>query len=127
VQLKKKTLKPIPKEADEQKAFCRWLDLKKICYQGSMMGSFLHPATYNRAKLMGCKSGFPDIMVFDKPPLAHPSHNYIGIAIELKRIKGGIISEEQYTWHNALILRKWLVKVCYGADEAIEFMKSLGF
>lgn len=46
------------------------------------------------------------------------------IKIEMKRKKGGAVSPEQKEWAHIYELAGIPNKVCKGADEAIEFVKS---
>lgn len=124
VRTKKAPIESNPVEWMEQRALCQWMDLKDICYQGSLIGAFLHPATFNRSKAMGVQSGHPDIMIYDRPP---NQNKFVGVAIEMKRKNGGVVSELQEHWQLALSERGWKVKICYGADEAISFLQVLGF
>ena len=121
---KKTVLSSVPLEEDEQSALCEWMNIKKILYQASALGAFMHPATFTKMQKIGCKAGFPDIMIFDRPP-KYPE--YVGVAIEMKRKKGGKISDEQSEWCLQLAVRKWEVRVCLGADDAIKFLTELGF
>jgi hypothetical protein len=116
-----------PLEESEQMALVDWLDIHGICYQASQMGAYLAPATFNRMKRMGCKPGFPDIMIYDRPYLCENGSLYVGCAIELKRKKGGIVSEEQSKWMERLAERGWACSICYGAEEAIAFLETLGY
>jgi hypothetical protein len=79
-----------------------------------------------RAKLrrQGLKPGVPDVIIVDPPP-AFP--NAKGAAIELKRRKGGKVSEEQMDWIIKLNLLGWKTAVCKGKDEAIEQLKAWGY
>ena len=116
-----------PLEESEQMALVDWLDWNGICYQASQMGAYLAPATYNRMKRMGCKSGHPDIIIYDRPYLCENGSMYVGCAIEMKRKKGGIVSPEQAQWITNLRNRGWACNICYGAEEAISFLKTLGY
>ena len=116
-----------PLEEDEQSALVQWLDLNRILYNISISGVYLHPATFNRIKKIGYRAGLPDIIIFDRPPVCHNGFVFSGAAIELKRRSGGVVSEDQKDWINKLSDRGWAASVCYGCDEAIEFLKNLGY
>ena len=113
-----------PLEESDQMAVCDWMDWNGICYQGSQVGAFLAPATFNRMKRMGVKAGHPDIIIYDSPPMLP---NKKGTAIEMKRVKGGVVSDLQKEWQTKLTERGWIAMVCRGADEAISFLKTLGY
>lgn len=52
-----------------------------------------------------------------------------GVAIELKRRKPAAsrLSESQDEWAARLTAVGWVVRTCYGTDEAIALLQSLGF
>lgn len=116
----------VPLECLEQETVSQWLDLHKVFYNISISGAFLHPATFNRLKRMGYKRGLPDILIFD-PPSAYSEMGAVGVVIEMKRRKGGIISDEQAIWLEKLTNRKWICFVAKGADEAINFLELCGY
>lgn len=130
---KEKTLNPRvkvalesnPLECVDQETVANWLDLYKVLYSASVAGVYLHPATFNRVKKIGYKRGLPDILIFQKPPAY--GDRYVGVAIELKRRKGGIVSDEQKAWLDNLNKNGWLVGVMRGADQAIEFLEICGY
>jgi hypothetical protein len=68
----------------------------------------------------GVQSGIPDLV------LPGPDTRWRCLAIELKRSKGGRVSEEQEAWHRLLRSCGWRVLVCCGADDAIEQLRALG-
>jgi hypothetical protein len=70
------------------------------------------------AKLVasGLSRGYPDIEVF--------IGNGKSLYIEMKRKKGGVVSEEQKKWITWLNDNGYSAKVCHGADEAIEYVKN---
>jgi hypothetical protein len=72
----------------------------------------------------GLSKGFPDLLIFDAPPLAP---EFVGVAVEMKRADGGTVSPEQQDWHVALAARGWKVKVCAGAVDALAWLASLGY
>ncbi len=66
-------------------------------------------------KAMGVKKGFPDILIFDRPP-ARPG--YVGVALEMKRARGGRLSAEQEQWLAILRFLGWYTDAPAGADAA---------
>ena len=123
----------IPSEHSEQVRLARYLDSLGVLWcavpnsghgahgrQGAIRGA--------RMRAEGLKAGVPDILVFDKPPgegEARPTCS--GVAIELKRVKGGRVSEEQRRWLKDLSARGWVTRVCNGFDEAATFLQELGY
>lgn len=114
-----------PLECVEQETVSAWLDAHDVFYNISISGAFLHPATFNRLKRMGYKRGLPDIIVFQRPPAYNDQ--FCGVAIELKRRKGGVVSDEQKEWITKLQAQGWVAVVCKGADEAISVLEQCGY
>jgi len=77
-----------------------------------------------RLRAAGLKSGVPDILIFSPAPNKPEVH---GVAIELKRKKGGRISETQKEWIWRLEEAGWRATVCHGYYEAMDELKKLGY
>lgn len=125
----------IPLEDDEHIALADWLRWNGILFHHSPNGG-ARPSQADRngkrfsnegkkMARMGTKKGFPDFLILDPPPLA-PA-DFVGTALELKRVKGGTVSPEQRTWGVELELRRWKFYVAKGATAGIEYLKSLGY
>ena len=71
------------------------------------------PREGKRLKLMGVKSGVPDLAF----PV--PSGEYHGLYIELKA-KGGKPSENQLWWCDELLKQNYAAVICYGWQQAAE-------
>lgn len=65
----------------------------------------------------------PDLLLFDPPPIG----GSCGVALELKRRKGGRTSPKQERWLRELEARGWVALVCHGAEEAIQELERLGY
>ena len=113
-----------PKEDIEQLAVVRYLEMKGINFFHVPNGGMRNVIVAKKLKAQGVKAGVPDIIITDAPPYHHTAP---GAAIEMKRVKGGIISENQKEWLQHLENRGWHCKVAKGAEEAISFLKLLGF
>ena len=115
---KKKTAENVPLEKEEQQKLCKWLKTNKIKHWANGLGVKLDYDVKYMASLrsQGHYKGIPDVTVL------LPSGKVI--FIELKRIKGGVVSPEQKKWIKDLQDLGYPAKVCYGADEAIEFVKE---
>lgn len=106
----------IPTEADEQKTLVHYLTLRNIPH-------FRVPnETYTTSwkqkmnnKLLGVSRGVPDIFIIVGGRL---------VAIEMKRIKGGVVSKEQQGWIDELNNAGVEAVVCKGAEEAIAFVEN---
>lgn len=116
-----------PYEDSEQHTVVAWLTVHGILFHASPNGGFRHPVTAMRMKKLGASPGFPDIMIFDRPGFILNGLLYVGAAIEMKRRTGGTVSEFQKGWIKALTDRGWAVTVAKGADEAIEWLESIGY
>lgn len=68
-----------------------------------------------KAKKEGVRPGVPDMIVVTPKKL---------FFIEMKRIKGGVVSKDQKRWIEAIDSVGIGVKVCRGSDEAKEFIDS---
>ena len=69
-------------------------------------------------KAEGVKAGVPDLFL---PVARGPYH---GLFIEMKRQKGGKVSDAQKAWISALIDQGYLAVVCYGWKDAAELIED---
>lgn len=67
-------------------------------------------------KKQGVNKGVPDYIIIIGTKL---------VFIELKRIKGGVVSREQQEWIDRLKLCGVYANICKGADEAIKFLNEI--
>ena len=115
-------IKPlIPTESQEQCAVIKWADAQpEIC--GRLMsipnGANKSPATAAKFKREGLRPGVPDLFL----PIA--KHEYHGLWIEMKRRKGGKLSDAQKMWIEILRYEDYAAYCCEGADEAISTIKK---
>lgn len=109
----------IPTEAQEQIAVAQYLDATKMLWCHVPNGGLRNKIVARNLKLEGVKAGVPDIMIFE------PTRGYVGVAIELKRIKNSSVSDSQKEWLQALQDRGWCTRVCKGAGEAINAIREL--
>jgi hypothetical protein len=58
--------------------------------------------------------GFPDIFIYE------PRGTFHGLAIEMKRVKGGKIEPEQIEWKEQLRNRGYASYICKGSEDAIK-------
>ena len=123
----------IPTEYEECCAFSQWLKLKNITHHhiASESQSGRYGAIRGaKLKRMGQSRGFPDYLIFI------PMKNIIGyrgdkefiplatVAVEMKRKKGGKVSEEQKNWLLTLESAGIETFVAKGTDEAIKFIEE---
>ena len=77
-----------------------------------------------QAKAEGVKAGVPDTLLPVRrthplpPPYSHYTQEYAGLFVELKKIKKGVVSDEQIKWQGALIEQGYAVSICKGWIEA---------
>lgn len=111
---------PIPTEDHEQIQLAKYLDMLGLLWvhipnegkRKSISGAHL--------KAKGLKPGAPDVLIFDSPKTGQK-----GLAIELKRQKGGKLSPEQEQWFLNLHGAGWKAAICKGAYEAIKLIDEL--
>ena len=108
----------IPLEKDEQKRLCKWLKENKIGHWANGFGVKLDFFVKYMASLhrQGHYKGIADMTILLPKGRA--------MFLELKRVKGGVVSEEQKKWIKYLQSLDYPARVCYGADEAIEWIKE---
>lgn len=109
---------PAPKEAEEQTALFEWAALQSgrfpelaLLYHVPNGGS-RNKVEAARLRAQGVKSGVPDLCL----PVARGKNH--GLYIELKRQRGGRISEEQARWIDGLLKQGYAAAVCRGWQEA---------
>ncbi|MGL4440590.1 MAG: VRR-NUC domain-containing protein [Bosea sp. (in: a-proteobacteria)] len=67
-----------------------------------------------KLKAEGVKPGVPDYLM----PIPATHGGFVGLAIELKRTRGGATSQEQIEWLEMLRVCGWRVAVCKGHRQA---------
>ena len=107
-----------PTEADEQKLLFEWMEYAEVmypelelCFHVVNEGKRSYRAGFDLKK-QGMKPGVPDIC------LPVPKGKYHALYIEMKRVKGGRVSEAQNWWIDKLNAAGNLAVVCHGFDEA---------
>ena len=122
----KRTYNPpvIPLEEIEQEHVFLWASMEERAYPELAM-LYAIPNGGKRAiktavalKKQGVKRGVPDMCL----PVARGG--YHGLYVELKRQKGGTVSDEQREWIAALNSQGYKAIICHGAEEAIEQIRG---
>ena len=107
---------PTPLESAEQATFVQWLDLmglKHTSIPNSTYTTSIKQKMHN--KRQGLHAGLPDVLV------VIPNKGLL--FVELKRRKGGVVSEAQRDWILALNTVAGVeARVCAGSDAAIAFV-----
>ena len=109
-----------PTEAQEQERLLAVLRRHGVLYFAVPNGGRRGVREAVSLRRQGVQPGIPDLV------LPGPDARWRCLAIELKRSKGGRVSEEQEAWHRLLRSCGWQVLVCRGADDAIEQLRALG-
>ena len=109
----------IPMEHEEQAAVIAWADQHPIAKHLFAIpnGSHKSPAMAAKFKREGLRAGYPDL------GLDVARRGYHGLRIEMKRIKGGVVSDNQAHWFAFLTDQGYCCKLCRGAYEAIEVIE----
>ena len=106
-------------EAQEQARLAAFLHGRGWLFTATANGVLTSPAQWRTLARSGVSPGVPDVLIFE--PLA----GHVGVAIELKRVKGGKVSPEQARWLEWLRARGWCAFVARGADEAMARLEEL--
>ena len=126
VGLQQDRAKSAPREASEQAALFRWLRRHKVAAFAIPNGGLRPGRGGVSFRAQGVERGVPDLLILDRPPrLPH----FVGVALELKRSNGkpSDLRPEQREWLERFDARGWTACVAYGADAAIDWLRSLGF
>lgn len=112
-------------EAQEQEAVIRWAAMSTGMYPELALlfhipngGSRRDAREGAHFKKLGVKAGVPDLFL----PVARGA--YHGLFIEMKREKGGRVSEDQQGWLLALGNYGYATAVCHGYEEARETIEN---
>lgn len=74
-----------------------------------------------KMKYLGVHSGVPDHLVLVK----RKNGTVVPAYVEMKREKGGTISDTQFEWIEALLQAGQFVAVCEGGEEAVKFVVAV--
>ena len=88
----------------------KWPELARLFHVPN--GGSRGPAEAGRFKGMGVKKGVPDVF------LDVPRGGFHGLRIEMKRRRGGVLSNEQADWIDYYNANGYRADVCYGWEEA---------
>jgi len=106
----------IPSEEQEQMVVCQYLDLRHLSYWHTPNSTFTKSWSVKaRNTRLGVKAGIPDLFVIINNKLH---------GIEMKRVKGGVVSKFQKDWIAKLNNAGIETIIAKGATEAIEFINS---
>ena len=115
---------PVPTESAEQIALFEWAERARGTYPELQWmfhipnGGARSKATAGRLKAEGVKAGVPDIF------LPESRFGYRGLWIEMKRQRGGVLSEPQKRWIRYLVQSDYYVARCDGWEDAKGVIES---
>ena len=103
-------------EANQQEIVVKYIRLAYpnalyCASEGGMRTSYLQAIKMKRT---GYVKGFPDLFIYE------PNEDFHGLAIEMKKEKGGVASPEQKSWQEQLRNRGYASYICKGNEEAIK-------
>jgi hypothetical protein len=102
----------LPTEEHEQIVFVTWVKKQGYRIVAIPNGGARHIITGFRLKQSGVSAGFPDLFV----PIV--THKYHGMFLEIKRQKGGKVSDSQLEWLSFLRSAGYYAEVAEGAEQA---------
>lgn len=120
-------------EEREHLALASWLDAKRVLwchpspnvYRAALAKYKTTPWNIaHKARALGVKAGVPDILIFTKARNDRPT------AVELKRCQDdgpSRIDDKQERWLDGLKRCGWNARVCYGCEEALDYLTKLGY
>ena len=120
-----------PQESEEQIQFVEYCKIQGIKVVSTQNGMYLPRkksdkgekdfnifAYINRQKKMGLQNGFPDLIVLKRN---QPKTNEC-LFLEMKRQKGGVVSDEQKEWIQWLDENDYSVGVAEGYESAVRIL-----
>lgn len=108
----------IPTEDTVNKQVVTYLRYKRLPFNHSPNEGKRSPAQAAYLKAMGMSPGFPDLFIYK------PCGKYHGLAIELKREKGGRLSPTQAEWLEKLNAEGYKAVRANGYEEAIAAIET---
>jgi hypothetical protein len=116
---KKNTHNSTPLETFEQVAFVEHMESKGIRFFAVPNGC--KKTKYQRWQFQreGLRSGVPDLFILEKSPKGHSF-----LALEMKRQKGGSLSQSQKGWIDWLDKNDYAVAVACGCQSAIRILDN---
>ena len=131
---KRRAKSDYPTEREEQVRLAKYLDSLGLLWchvPNEGHGGYGKGAQIKGARLRaeGLKSGVPDVLIFNQCSVVSDKEELhrAGCAIELKRQKGGRVSDSQKEWLAGLRRAGWVAEVCNGFEEAQKLIKELGY
>lgn len=108
----------IPSESTEQKRLFAWMESAAPGHPELLLafhipnGGTRQAREAHNLRLQGVKRGVPDIF------LPVPRGDFHGLFVEMKRQRGGVVSEHQKAWIRSLRAMGYRAEVCKGFEAA---------
>lgn len=114
-----------PLEREEQRRVVQWCEDRGLKFT-AVPASTWTPSERQKMinRVTGVRPGFPDLIVLVAPHQSRDGRGYM-LMVEMKRLRGGTVSEEQRAWAaaiNGLDCEQVESVVARGADNAIEYL-----
>lgn len=108
-----------PTEEQEQQWLAQYLDAMGLVWWHTPNGGHRDVRVAQKLVGQGVKAGVPDVVIVSRPPLRPDAR---GVAIELKRREGGVVSAAQRHMIQRLEGEGWLCFVAKGWEMAAEWL-----
>jgi len=113
-----------PLEEEEQATLVEWMEYQGVKFTAIPNSTFTKSWKQKKKNTeQGLRAGFPDLVVIIPKDKSKTGKNEL-IFIEMKRTKGGAVSESQKEWIEALTECDQEVFICKGFDEAEEVLSQ---
>lgn len=112
-----------PSEYQEMSKLAQYLDWLKVVWFHAPNEAKRSFRTASALKNIGMKSGVPDVIILSRVP-GKPEIR--GVAIEMKRVSGGVLSMAQSNFLNKLSEQGWSTYVANGFDDAVNWLSKIG-
>lgn len=119
----KYTANGCPSEDDEESVLADYCDT--VGWKHTHFSNETYTTSWNqkhKMKKLGVHSGIPDHLVL--VPLKNTGE-IVPVYIEMKRVKGGTVSDAQFEWILALRNAGQIVTVCFGGEDAVDFLTAV--
>lgn len=116
--MKRDTENTIPSESTEQKRLFAWMESAAPDHPELLLafhipnGGTRQAREAHNLRLQGVRRGVPDIF------LPVPRGDFHGLFVEMKRQRGGVVSEHQKAWIRSLRAMGYRAEVCKGFEAA---------
>lgn len=111
-----------PSEDDEEEILAQYCDLRG--WRHTHFSNETYTTSWKqkaKMKKLGVHSGVPDHLVI----VPRRDRLVVPVYIEMKREKGGTVSDEQFKWIKSLKIAMQFAAVCEGGREAIEYLDAV--